>query len=70
MTDAEHGHWDAIVIGSGMGGMTSAAALAKMGHKVLLLEQYKTLGGLTHSFQSRIFPRRIQRKGIARSYAF
>lgn len=42
--------WDAIVIGSGMGGMTSAAALAKMGHKVLLLEQYKTLGGLTHSF--------------------
>ncbi|MCK8462425.1 NAD(P)/FAD-dependent oxidoreductase [Aliiroseovarius sp. S1339] len=33
-----------------MGGMTSAAALSKMGHKVLLLEQYKTLGGLTHSF--------------------
>jgi all-trans-retinol 13,14-reductase len=50
MTDAEHNHWDAIVIGSGMGGMTSAAALAKMDHKVLLLEQYKTLGGLTHSF--------------------
>ncbi len=42
--------WDAIVVGSGMGGMTSAAALAKMGHKVLLLEQYTTLGGLTHSF--------------------
>ena len=50
MTNTEHDHWDAIVIGSGMGGMTSAAALAKMGHKVLLLEQYKTLGGLTHSF--------------------
>ncbi|MBT8413598.1 MAG: NAD(P)/FAD-dependent oxidoreductase [Boseongicola sp.] len=42
--------WDAIVIGSGMGGMTAAAALSKTGHKVLLLEQYKTLGGLTHSF--------------------
>ncbi len=42
--------WNAIVVGSGMGGMTSAAALSKMGHKVLLLEQYKTLGGLTHSF--------------------
>lgn len=33
-----------------MGGMTAAAALSKLGHKVLLLEQYKTLGGLTHSF--------------------
>lgn len=50
MTDTENEHWDAIVIGSGMGGMTAAAALSKMGHKVLLLEQYKTLGGLTHSF--------------------
>ena len=42
--------WDAIIVGSGMGGMTSAAALSKLGHRVLLLEQYKTLGGLTHSF--------------------
>lgn len=33
-----------------MGGMTAAAALSKTGHKVLLLEQYTTLGGLTHSF--------------------
>ncbi|WP_433988648.1 All-trans-zeta-carotene desaturase (plasmid) [Pseudoseohaeicola sp. NH-UV-7] len=50
MGDEKTQTWDAIVIGSGMGGMTAAAALAKMGHKVLLLEQYKTLGGLTHSF--------------------
>jgi all-trans-retinol 13,14-reductase len=50
MTDTERNHWDAIVIGSGMGGMTAGAALSKMGHRVLLLEQYKTLGGLTHSF--------------------
>ena len=50
MTETEHDRWDAIVIGSGIGGMTAAAALAKMDHKVLLLEQYKTLGGLTHSF--------------------
>jgi all-trans-retinol 13,14-reductase len=42
--------WDAIVIGSGIGGMAAAAALSKVGHKVLLLEQYQTLGGLTHSF--------------------
>ncbi len=44
------GEFDAIVIGSGMGGMAAGAALSKVGHKVLLLEQYQTLGGLTHSF--------------------
>ena len=50
MPDAEKTHWDAIVIGSGMGGMAAAAALSRLGHKVLLLEQHQTLGGLTHSF--------------------
>jgi all-trans-retinol 13,14-reductase len=50
MADAEQAEWDAIIIGSGMGGMAAAAALSKLGHKVLLLEQYQTLGGLTHSF--------------------
>jgi phytoene dehydrogenase-like protein len=47
-TDANE--WDVIVIGSGIGGMTAAAALSKVGHKALLLEQYQTLGGQTHSF--------------------
>ena len=42
--------WDAIVIGSGMGGMTTAAALSRLDHKVLLLEQAQTIGGLTHTF--------------------
>ena len=50
MADAEQTGWDAIIIGSGMGGMAAAAALSKLGHKVLLLEQYQTLGGFTHSF--------------------
>jgi all-trans-retinol 13,14-reductase len=43
------GH-DVIVIGSGMGGMTTAAALSRLEHRVLLLEQAQTIGGLTHSF--------------------
>ena len=42
--------FDVIVIGSGMGGMTTAAALSRMGRKVLLLEQAQTIGGLTHAF--------------------
>ncbi len=42
--------YDAIVIGSGMGGMTTATALSRMDHKVLLLEQAQAIGGLTHSF--------------------
>ncbi len=50
MSEAQNGDWDAIVIGSGIGGMTAAAALSLVGHKVLLLEQHQTLGGLTHSF--------------------
>jgi all-trans-retinol 13,14-reductase len=50
MQDTDGTHWDAIVIGSGIGGMTTAASLSKVGHRVLLLEQYPTLGGLSHSF--------------------
>ena len=50
MAEADRTEWDAIIIGSGIGGMAAAAALSKLGHKVLLLEQYQTLGGLTHSF--------------------
>ena len=42
--------YDVIVIGSGMGGMTTATALSRMDHKVLLLEQAQTIGGLTHTF--------------------
>ena len=42
--------FDIIVIGSGMGGMTTATALSRLEHKVLLLEQAQAIGGLTHSF--------------------
>ena len=41
---------DAIVIGSGAGGMTCAALMAKAGKKVLVLEQHDLAGGCCHSF--------------------
>ncbi len=44
------GKYDVIVIGSGMGGMTTAAALSRFDRRVLLLEQAPVIGGLTHSF--------------------
>jgi all-trans-retinol 13,14-reductase len=42
---------DYVVIGSGVSGLTCAAALAKMGKKVVVLEQHYTAGGFTHCFE-------------------
>ena len=43
--------WDTIVIGSGISGLTAAAALARCGQRVLVLEQHSVAGGLTQTFQ-------------------
>ncbi len=43
--------FDAIVIGSGIGGLTVAALLSKLHRqRVLVLEQHFTVGGFTHGF--------------------
>lgn len=42
--------FDTIVIGSGVGGLTAALALARAGQRVLVLEQHYLPGGWSHSF--------------------
>ena len=42
---------DTIVIGSGMGGLTCASVLSRMGQRVLVLEQHYVAGGGSHMFQ-------------------
>lgn len=46
-------HYDAIIIGAGMGGLAAAACLARAGIRVLLLEQHNILGGCTQVFRRR-----------------
>ncbi len=43
--------YDAIVVGSGLGGMTTALLLAQRGKKVAMLERHYVLGGFTHVFR-------------------
>ncbi|MFA5945509.1 MAG: NAD(P)/FAD-dependent oxidoreductase [Patescibacteria group bacterium] len=43
--------FDAIVIGSGTGGLSVASLLAQAGKRVLVLEQHFVIGGYTHAFQ-------------------
>jgi len=46
-------HYDVIVIGSGLAGLTTANILGRSGHSVLLLEQHYKLGGLATFFMRR-----------------
>ncbi len=45
--------YDVVVIGGGLGGMTTANTLARAGHSVLLAEHHFKLGGLATWFRRR-----------------
>lgn len=46
--------WDAIVIGSGLGGLSAAARMATAGLRVLVLEQHVYAGGYAHHFLRKV----------------
>lgn len=46
---------DAIIIGSGVGGLGLAVLLAKVGKRVLVLEQHNRAGGCCHTFTEKGF---------------
>lgn len=46
---------DAIIIGSGIGGLGLGVLLAKVGKKVLVLEQHDRAGGCCHTFTEKGF---------------
>ena len=45
------GTYDAVVIGAGLGGLSAAAAFARQGYKVLVLEQHSVPGGYASAFK-------------------
>jgi phytoene desaturase len=49
--EARRGSYDAIVVGSGIGGLTTAALLARAGRSVLVVERHDRPGGYAHSFR-------------------
>lgn len=51
--DKVEGKFDAIIIGSGLGGLSTAAYLSKHGKKILILERHYEPGGFTHVFKRR-----------------
>ncbi len=51
-TNQDPNNFDVIVIGSGLGGLSSAALMSKVNNKrVLVLEKHFETGGLTHEFK-------------------
>ncbi|CAM5236565.1 Phytoene desaturase (lycopene-forming) [Streptomyces tendae] len=53
MTGRTEQTWDAVVIGSGIGGLVCAAYLAVAGRRVLVAEQSGVAGGNSHVFRRR-----------------
>jgi len=51
--EASRDSYDAVVVGSGLGGLTAAALLARAGRRVLVVERHDRPGGYAHAFRRR-----------------
>lgn len=51
--EAQRDAYDAIVVGSGLGGLSAAALLARRGRSVLVVERHDRPGGYAHAFRRR-----------------
>ncbi len=51
MGEGSRNGWDAIVIGSGLGGLTCAAFLCALGRRTLVLEAHYVAGGNSQAFR-------------------
>ena len=49
MASGPHSEYDAVIIGSGLGGLTAGALLAHNGKKVLVCESHDVEGGCCHT---------------------
>jgi prolycopene isomerase len=49
--EASRDAYDAIVVGSGIGGLATAALLARAGQDVLVVERHDRVGGYAHAFR-------------------
>lgn len=54
-TESEKEVYDVVVIGAGIGGLSTAALLGKAGKSVLLVERHDRPGGYAHGFKRRNF---------------
>lgn len=57
---AEREQWDAIVIGSGLGGLTCAAYLCALGRRTLVLEAHYVAGGNSQAFRRNLQGREFE----------